>query len=211
MNWEGPRTATRPVPGMQTAGNHTVQPASSGPNVGAIAGGTVGGVVALVALITIVLLCLRRRRRNKAPPHAQTEIDSNNKSELDGFQKSNVNYTASEGGTVVSSMTSTTAYSPQASPPYGTNSWSGSQHYYRGSPPHQGDEWAHQAAYPHQQTYYPPPHDPSCSPKYPHEISVELPDVRSPANAELSDVRSPMNAELPDLRSPRPLRAHGGL
>lgn len=153
-----------------------------------------------------MLLCLRRRRR-KEVPHNQPELDTTTKSELDGHQKTNTRYTVSEGGTVVSSMTSAPAYSPQASPSHGTNSWNESQHYYQGSPPHQGGDWAQQGAYPHQQVYYPPPSDPSQSPKHPHEISAELPGVRSPANAELSDVKSPTNAELPDLRSPVPLRA----
>jgi hypothetical protein len=39
------------------------------------------------------------------------------------------------------------------------------------------------------------------------EISIELPDANSPANAELSDVRSPVSGELPDKQLPKPV--HG--
>lgn len=104
-------------------------------------------------------------------------------------------------------MASAPAYSPQASPSHGTNSWNGSHQYYHSSPPNQDRDWNQQPAFPHQQVYYPPPSDPSQPPKHPHEISAELPEVRSPANAELSNMKSPTNAELPDVSSLIPLRA----
>jgi flagellar biosynthesis/type III secretory pathway M-ring protein FliF/YscJ len=44
--------------------------ASSGSNVGAIAGGTVGGIAAVVVILGIILL-LRRRRQNNAPQSVQ--------------------------------------------------------------------------------------------------------------------------------------------
>jgi hypothetical protein len=206
VNWEGPRTATRPIPEALSPSGSPEQPTSKGPHVGGIVGGTVGGVVALVALITIVLLCLRRRKHRAAVPHNQPELETAIKSELDGQQKTGAHYTISEGGTGVSSMASAPAYSPQSSPSHGTNSWNGSQQYYQSSPPHQNGDWNQQPAFSHQHIYYPPPPDPPQSPKYPHEISAELPEVRSPANAELSNVKSPTNAEMPELRSPIPLR-----
>lgn len=55
------------------------------------------------------------------------------------------------------------------------------------SPPHQGEQWVQQGGH----TY------PHYAQSGPHEISAELPDVRSPVSAELSDVRSPVSGELP--------------
>lgn len=186
-NYVIPRTATRSLPASGTGKSEASPPSSDGPNVGAIAGGTVGGLVALIALIAIILLCLRRRRR-KEVPRSETELDTSTRPELDGpvmAQKHITNYSMSDGGT---------AYSPQASSLPGTNS------YYQGSPPQQGGEWT--------QPYYPPPPEPSVSPKRlsPLEASAELPDVRSPANAELAEIRSPVNAELPDMRYPASAR-----
>ena len=205
MNWEGPRTATRPIPQPSSSSGSPGQSTSSEPNVGAIAGGTVGGVVALVALIAIVIFCLRRRKRSAAAPHHQLELDTAAKSELDGQQKHGTRYAISPGG--VPSMSSAPAYSPQGSPSYGTNSWNGSQQYYQDSPPHQDGSWNHQTAFSHQQVYYPPPSEASQPPKHLHESSAELPEVRSPINAELSNIQSPTHAELPDVKSPMPLRA----
>ena len=121
--------------------------------------------MALAALITVVLLCLRRRRKGKTVPTSSPELDNATKSELDGFSQK---------------MSLTPAHSPHS--PSNTNtSWSGEQHYYHPSPPQQ---WVQQGIHTYNQPYYPPPNGFSPS---------ELPDVRSPArtNAELSDVRSP--------------------
>ena len=57
------RTATRPIP----ASTGSSSPHSSGPQgkkIGAIVGGVVGGLVAVVAVLCLVLFCLRRRKRN---------------------------------------------------------------------------------------------------------------------------------------------------
>lgn len=159
----------------------------------------------LVVLITIVLLCLRRRKHRAAMPSNQPELETTTKSELDGQQKAGAQYTTSDGGTTMSSITSAPAYSPQASLTCATNSWNGSQPYYQSLMPHQNGDWNQQPALSHQHIYYPPPSDPSQSPKQLHEISAELPDVRSPANAELSNVKSPTNAQLPELKSPVPV------
>ncbi|KZM21775.1 hypothetical protein ST47_g7169 [Ascochyta rabiei] len=194
LNWEGPRTASRALPGTPTASNQPTQNSQSGPNVGAIAGGTVGGVVALVALISTIFFCLHCRHSREAPNQSQTELDSNTKSELDGFHKSNPSHTGSEGGTEMSSTGSATSCSPQFSLPHGTNSWNRNQAYYQVSPPQRGEEWTQQGA------YYPPPPDLSQAYKHPHEISAELPEARSPVNAELSDLSSPAYADLPDSR-----------
>lgn len=202
VNWEGPRTATRPIPQSSSPSISPGQSRSSGPSVGAIAGGAVGGVIGLVALIIIVIVCLRRRKRSAAAPNHQLELETTAKSELDGQQKHGTRYTTSEGG--VPSMSSAPAYSAQASPSYGTNSWNGSQQYYHDSPPHQDGDWNQQPGVLHHQVYYPPPSDTSQLPK--HESSAELPEIRSPVNAELSNIQSHAHAELPDVKSPMPLR-----
>jgi hypothetical protein len=202
VNWEGPRTATRPIPQSSSPSRSPGQSESSEPSVGAIAGGAVGGVVALVALIAIVIVCLRRRKRSAAAPHHQLELETTAHSELDGQQKHGTRYTTSEGG--VPSMTSAPAYTAQASPSHGTNSWTGSQQYYQDSPPHQDGDWNQQPCFSHHRVYYPPPSDTSQPPK--HESSAELPEVRSPVNAELSNMQTPIHAELPDVKSPMPLR-----
>lgn len=203
------RTATRAVPATPAAGQLKPQAASSGPNIGAIAGGTVGGVIALIALITIVLLCLRRRRSKQAAPN-QPDLDPNATPELDAptaSQKPFANYSVSDGITMPPSTTPTPAYSPQASPPPASNSWTAEQHYYRGPPPHHGGDWTHQSGQTYRLPYYPPPPDSSTAKQMdPRDISAELPEVRSPANGELADVRSPLSGELPGVRYTVPVR-----
>jgi hypothetical protein len=68
---------------------------------------------------------------------------------------------------------------------------------------HPPGEWP---ASPYQQFHYPPSSQ-SLTRLGLHDISFELPDANSPANAELSDVRSPVNGEFPDKSSPNPV--HG--
>ncbi|KZM21117.1 hypothetical protein ST47_g7743 [Ascochyta rabiei] len=58
-----PRTASKILPAAATATSTSQTKSKS--NTGAIAGGVVGGVITLVAVIGIVFFCLRRRRRNK--------------------------------------------------------------------------------------------------------------------------------------------------
>lgn len=58
------RMPTRPVPTVAATSPPSV-PAKKDTNVGAIAGGAVGGGIALVAVIAGLCLCLRRRRRAK--------------------------------------------------------------------------------------------------------------------------------------------------
>ncbi|CAO2658822.1 Nn.00g065450.m01.CDS01 [Neocucurbitaria sp. VM-36] len=69
------RTATRSVPST------TASPSSTGPapggsrktNVGAIAGGTVGGLVVLIAILCLILFCLHRRKRSVKEGRAQSQ------------------------------------------------------------------------------------------------------------------------------------------
>ena len=85
LNYVQPRTATRPIPETSTA-VASDQPGPSSPNVGAIAGGTIGGIAALIALIAVIVVCLRRRHGKKAPPAPRLELDgATARSELDNF------------------------------------------------------------------------------------------------------------------------------
>ncbi|KAJ8116246.1 hypothetical protein OPT61_g2273 [Boeremia exigua] len=91
------RTATRPIPATATA---TSQSDPSGPNVGAIAGGTIGGLAAL-AMIAIIFFWLRPKRGIKATGNAP-ELD-----ELDGpsvYEKPAENITVLHGSTIPSSI-----------------------------------------------------------------------------------------------------------
>jgi hypothetical protein len=98
LNYVQPRTATRPIPETPTAITSS-QPEPGSPNVRAIAGGTVGGVIALIALIAAVVLCLRRRNRKKTPYTPRSELDTATRSELENFtipQKHLANYSIAE-------------------------------------------------------------------------------------------------------------------
>jgi hypothetical protein len=96
-NYIAPRTATRSIPQTSTAAP-SIQPVSSDSHVGAIAGGTIGGVIALLVIIAAVVLCLRRRHRKNAP-RIHSELDANARSELDNLsvaQKHSANYSVAE-------------------------------------------------------------------------------------------------------------------
>ncbi|CAO2656272.1 Nn.00g050750.m01.CDS01 [Neocucurbitaria sp. VM-36] len=170
---------------------------SSKTNIGAIVGGVIGGIAALISVILLAFFCLRSRRRKRnsqPPPTAQHSSPSTYQQAPTTAEKSIAGYSASQGSTL-HSPNAQTAYSPQGSPPPPSHSST----YYQDSPLQQqqaGADWNQQGAYGYagQQTYYPPPPDPSQSPggRSGYTLSVELPSVRSPANAELPDVRSPV-------------------
>lgn len=214
-NYDPPRKPTRSVPVTSATSTSapTSQPKNDNPNVGTIAGGTVGGVVALGALVAVVFFCLRRRRRKQT--HNKPEQIHNTTSELEGpgmAQKPATTYAVTDGGNRPISASPTPVYSPQAltqaSPPPPPASWNGEHNYYQYPPPN-NREWTYHSGPAYPQTYYPPPLEPSQGHQQMHQyhMSAELPSFRSPVSAELSDVRSPVNAELPDLRSPAPIRA----
>ena len=196
-------TATRPVP---TSATPTTTPPVSGDsnkNVGAIAGGTVGGVLTFAGIAALIFLCLRRHRAKTPHGHAETtpkrQVDphdhgmTQNRTTHDGI---------SQAGTGPPCASCSPACLPQASP--SSQGWC-VKSCYRQTPQssHPSGEWP---AGPYQQTYHSPQ---SQSPTHLglQETSVELPDVTSPANAELSDVRSPVNGELPDKQLSKPV--HG--
>jgi hypothetical protein len=129
----------------------------------------VGGVIALIAVIAITLLCLRRKHRNKTTDNPP-ELDTNtNKSELHGVS---------------------TAQKPTAMP-----SASPAPAY---SPPHHGEQWVQQGGHTYPHYAQSGPYEISAElPEVRSPVSAELPDVRSPVSAEISEVRSPVNGELP--------------
>ena len=222
------RTATRSIPTTSATSQPTSPPTSPAKktNVGAIAGGAVGGAIVLIGVIAGVFFCLRSRRRKQGPQGGSqpSEVPATpDPRSPDMAQKSVTSASIMQGSTLASPTPRSPAYSPQASPPPTSSPWRGEMHmpnsYYQGppSPHHQGSpssyhhsgDWTQQANYaqpgnyPYQQTYYPPPPDPSASPakeSEPYVMSMqEMPDVRSPANAV---------AEMAGMRSPLP--KHGG-
>lgn len=75
------RAATRALPAIATAsaGDATVVKKK---NIGAIAGGTIGGLVGLIAILSLILLCLHRRKKalkqgnkqHSSPPPAELAV-----------------------------------------------------------------------------------------------------------------------------------------
>jgi hypothetical protein len=203
INWPKTPTATRPVP---TSATPTTTPPVSGDsniNVGVIAGGTFGGVLAFAGIAALVFLCLRRRRAKPPHGHAETTPEKQVDPHDRGMTQNHTTYDGiSQANTGSPCASCSPACSPQASPsPQG---WC-VKSCFRQTPQslHPSGEWP---AGPYQQTYY---STPSQSPMHLRlqEISIELPDANSPANAELSDVRSPVSGELPDKQLPKPV--HG--
>jgi hypothetical protein len=167
----------------------------------------VSGVVALIAIIAFVLLCLRSRRRRR-DAQAQSADDNNNLGNNphgpEMARKSIASVAVSQGTTLHSPHPQSPSWSPQGSPPPPfAQPWHGvtpaTDPYYGASPPSQhqlSGDWGQSGKY--QQTYYPPPLDPSQS--HMHVQSVEMPSVKSPANVP----------EMPETKSPIPFGAHRG-
>lgn len=63
-------------------------------NVGAIAGGVIGGVFALIGLVAIVLFCLRRRRLGATGQEHSITVDSNEKYVVDPTGDAHLNASA---------------------------------------------------------------------------------------------------------------------
>ncbi|KAJ4361584.1 hypothetical protein N0V95_001745 [Ascochyta clinopodiicola] len=202
------RTATRPIPSTSATDHSPSPPLTKKTNVGAIAGGAVGGAVVFTLIVALVFFCLRSRRRSKAvreQSQLPEVLETPNAGNPDAPQKSVATHEV-QGGTPHSSMPQPPTYSFQGSPPpsniYAPNA------YHQNSPSphltHHSGDWGHQnlqaqGNYAYQQPYYPPPPEPSQSPKEsnPHTMIVELPNVRSPANAEMAEVRSPVPGKYP--------------
>ena len=199
-------TATRPIPTKSTS--TTSKPNNGGKKkAGAIAGGVIGGLVLLIGVIIFTCFCLRSRRRRQ---NAHAQPDAQPTSQYDqghnvGVDKSMAQYSVSQGSTLHSPHRESLAYASNHSPDPRSDLRTSSN--YQGSPPYHysGTEWSQPESpefrpapgdYIYQQTYYPPPPDPSQSPRSAYTLSAELPRVKSPANP----------TELPYPRSPEPVR-----
>lgn len=201
--YEPSRVATRSVPGTMASAAPTssVVAAKSSTNVGAIAGGTVGGVVVLVGIIGLAIFCLRSRRRKRAAQtggSTQPNTADNARSPT-VEEKSVTHFSTSQGSTMYSPNSNVSAYSPHGSPRPPTDHHNSAA--FESPVPHQysGSDYSQQGGlgfvpqHGYQQTYFPPPQDPSHSP---HINSAELPGGESAAYV----------AELPNVRSPKPVR-----
>ena len=205
------RSATRAIPTTEPTSKSSPEPPAKKTNIGAIAGGTIGGLIVLIGVIALVFLCLRSRRRKQntqreGQPSETTSTSDPRSPEM--AQKSIATSSVLQGSTLHSPIPQSAINSPQGSPPPAPSQWHGEMHdvnsYYQESPNthHQSGDWtqhgnyASQGNYPYQQTYYPPPPEPSQSHKqaHTHTMSVELPNIRSPANvvAEMPQVNSPL-------------------
>lgn len=158
-----------------------------------------------------MFFCLRsRRQRRNAKAQSADPIDAAQNPHIPEMaRKSVASVSVSQGSTLHSPHLQSTSWSPQGSPPPpSAQPWHGvmpaPNPYYRGSPSsqhHMSGEWGNSREHVYHQTYYPPPPDPSQSPPKrldTHAESVEMPNVRSPANV----------AEMPQMRSPIPLRSN---
>jgi hypothetical protein len=190
------RTPTRVLPTQTPTPAPPPPPAPTPPeqskksNIGAIVGGTVGGVVVLVIVICGFLFCLRRRKRNRqiraasAYPEGVTTMQSS----MHGYPSDPKH-----------SVTAT----PPHSPPSTVHSPSLSTHQqqagsithsspYATPPPAQPEPMYHHPAHdPSPIPYYPPPSNASRVDSVPRTHSHEMPAVRSPASHEMPTVRSP--------------------
>lgn len=205
------RSATRPLPSQSPTSSSQPERPVSRTNTGAIAGGVVGGVAVLAAIIALAWFCLRRRRNQKESQSStqETIAAATQHSSLAPIQTDKyvaTPTTVSYPSPYPSPHPQAPGYSPQAtSPPPAWSEHHSPSTYYQGSPPmsqHEWTDWNTQRGYEHhnmptqfanQQQYYPPPSDLSQSPsKHAHMASVE-----APAN-EIS--------EMPEVRSPAPKR-----
>lgn len=123
------REATRPIP--TPVASSTSQPTNvlkgKGSNAGAIAGGTIGGLVGLAAIIALVFFCLRRRKRkgvNQQP--GKTESPSSISPDVTGMAQNpymNRSPVSPDTGTLNSAIMHPLPYSPQSSPPPPSTPW----------------------------------------------------------------------------------------
>lgn len=208
------RTATRFIPATATGGS---SPSSgSHTDVGAIAGGAVGGVVFLVCVAALVFFWLRRRKNRKLAPDNPHDGPADSVAELpnsgpisphspyDSVNKPAMSMTS---GQEMAAARQYPSYSPQGSPPPRSGTpRSDNDHAF---PLHQPSVpvWQPQPYYPPpqplrsellQQYYAPPQQDHSYSP--PRRGEVEMPSVRSPAPVEQIEQSRPRDLVADALR-----------
>jgi hypothetical protein len=194
------QTAT-PVP--PPAPTPTPPPHSNKSNIGAIVGGTVGGVAVLIIAICGFLFCLRRRKRNQQnqAPLTHPEVTS--------LPPSMHGYSSDPKYSVVATSPHSppsTARSPNLSSHQQADSITHSSPYAT-PPPVQPEYSYHHPA--HGQSpipYYPPP-DASHVHAVARTQSHEMSGVHSPASHEMPTVRSPQAA---NVVQPKPLRVEVG-
>lgn len=142
-----------------------------------------GGVIGLAAIIGIIFLILRRRRKSKQAGAESSRAELAHNPAMDPNRPKTGGDYSVQVSSMHSPMVEAPAYSPQG--------WNGEQqaNYYQGLSPQQG-------GYSPSQPYYPPPPDPSQSPAKHQDVTHELPSTGTPAISE-----------LPHLHSPAPKRA----
>lgn len=169
-----------------TSSNHTSS--ESHTNVGAIAGGTVGGVVALVA-VGVLIFCLRRRSKNKAQRAAAGRkgqgYPSQTMAELPNPDPSSPRSHYSNVHKPVLSPTGQeldAGYPLQTSPGWSSRADTNTPWPDNRSLHELGRTSSHPQPYypPPQQLYYPPPLQ--IQPHLPPPMPTEMPSVRSPVN-----------------------------
>lgn len=158
----GSRTATRPIPTDPT----DIPPPQPGPNVGAIAGGVLGGLAVLALLVAGSLICLRRRKRNTPDqPRSSGQVMTNAPAH-DSSMNCATHKSPTTGPSYPSSPGMSLHHSPTMPPHQQQTVWQQPQQYY--PPPQQN------------QHYFPPPPVPQL---YPSPSPVHEMGPRSPLQA----------------------------
>jgi hypothetical protein len=201
------RTPTRVLPTQTAAPTPPPTPTPNPPkpsksNIGAIVGGTVGGVAILIIAVCGLLLCLRRRKRNRqtqaslAHPDVTSVMSSMHGHLSDPKYSVVVTSPHSPPSTVHSPNFSThQADSITQSSPYAT------------PPPVQPEYPYHHPAHGQPAVVYYPPPNASRASAVGRTHSHEMPAVMSPGSHEMPTARSP---EATNIAQPRPLRVEVG-
>jgi hypothetical protein len=166
----GSRTPTRAIPTQTADATRPAMPPAKGKNLGAIVGGTIGGLAALSLLIGVAFFCLRQHKRkhraqaDSIPATAQTNV-SKLGSPTAGYG-SEATFVAAVGHEPRSPASSPVhSHSPSSSYPSPTKQ--------QATPP-----MFHPAHAPSPMEYYPPPDASRPNPFQP--ASFEMPTMRSP-------------------------------
>ena len=176
-------------------------PKPSKTNVGAIVGGSVGGVFLLVAAIGGLWFCLRRKRNRQTEVPPMHPDVARVPSSMQGYSP-DPKYSI---GTLSAHSPPSTARSPDLSSHQKTDSITHSSPYAPPSPV-QPEYSYHHPAHGQPATYYPPP-DASRIGEVARSHGHEMPAADSLASHEMPTVRSP---EVADIVQPRPVRKEVG-
>jgi hypothetical protein len=171
-------------------------------NIGAIVGGSVGGVVLLIIAVGGLWLCLRRKRNQ------QTQVSSEHP-EVTSVPSSMQGYSPDPKhsmGILLPHSPPSTARSPNLSTHQTTDSITHSSPYTTPPPVQPEYSYHHPAHGQPPTTYYPPP-DASRIGAVARIHSHEMPAANSQASHEMPTVRSP---EAASVVQPRPVRKEVG-